>query len=66
MNSKFKSINSGISPNKLFYLLNHLYEVPMKLTTLVCVICLGPNQFVIESREELKQKTIFLHLLLEG
>ena len=66
MNSKFKSINSGISPSKLFYLLNHLYEVPMKLTTLVCVISLGPNQFVVESREELKQKTIFLHLLLEG
>ena len=66
MNSKFKSINSGISANKLFYLLNHLYEVPMKLTTLVCVISLGPNQFVVESREELKQKTIFLHLLLEG
>ena len=66
MNSKFKSINSGISANKLFYLLNHLYEVPMKLTTLVCAISLGPNQFVVESREELKQKTIFLHLLLEG
>ena len=49
------TVSSGICPNQLFCpYLNHIYEVPLKLIALVCLMSLAPKYFVVQSKEELK------------
>lgn len=51
LNMKSSVESSGICPNQLFGP-NHLYEVPIKLISLVYLVVVGPKHFVVSSREQ--------------
>ena len=47
-------VSSGICPNQLFRpYLNHIYEVPLKLIALVCLMSLALKYFIVQLKEEL-------------
>ena len=53
LNVKSSVESSGICPNQLFGPnLNHLYDVPIKLISLVYLVVVGPKHFAVSSREQ--------------
>ena len=60
------AVSSGICPKQIFCpYQNHIDKIPLKFIALVCLKSLLPMYFVVQSKEGLKLKIVFPHLLLQ-
>ena len=60
-------VSSGICPNQLFRpYLNHIYEVPLKLIALVCLMSFAPKCFIVLSKEDLKTENRLSTFVVAG